>query len=232
MIAGYRMRHIAARHVALPDEGSNLRGAVPEASDRNVVHASDSRHDLLRDAQERLPPLRPSNRRRSVDGAFSRPCCMSTLFLILPACPRRQARRPPPRRAIYSRWRCSSRSRRKARLVLASRAARAPHRGRRRQHCQRKCRSLWDTTPSDAPERPSSPHRSGPHRSAGGISRPRRGRRASNHCRLFISLLASHDTRACSYHRVEQERRARVLSSYTKWGMTASLRVVVCNAEP
>ena len=33
-----------------------------------------------------LPSLRPSNSRRSVAGAFSRPCCTSTLFLIFPAC--------------------------------------------------------------------------------------------------------------------------------------------------
>jgi hypothetical protein len=42
-----------------------------------------------------------------------------------------------------ARSRCSSRSRRKAQPVLASRAAPAPHRGCSRQHCQRKCRSLW-----------------------------------------------------------------------------------------
>ena len=40
---------------------------------------------------------------------------------------------PPP-------W--SSRSRRKARPALASRAASAPHRGCRHRHCQRRCRSL------------------------------------------------------------------------------------------
>ena len=33
-----------------------------------------------------MPSLRPSNSRRSVAGAFSRPCCTSTLFLIFPAC--------------------------------------------------------------------------------------------------------------------------------------------------
>ena len=33
-----------------------------------------------------LPSLRPSNSRRSVAGAFSRPHCTSTRYLILPAC--------------------------------------------------------------------------------------------------------------------------------------------------
>ena len=33
-----------------------------------------------------LPSLRPSNSRRNVAGAFSRPCCTSTLFLSLPDC--------------------------------------------------------------------------------------------------------------------------------------------------
>ena len=33
-----------------------------------------------------LPSLRPSNSRRSVSGAFSRPCCTSILSTIFPAC--------------------------------------------------------------------------------------------------------------------------------------------------
>ena len=44
----------------------------------------NSPHSAMR--RSCLPSLRPSNRRRSVAGAFSRPCCTSTLFLIFPAC--------------------------------------------------------------------------------------------------------------------------------------------------
>src|ERR1700688_1664357 len=51
-----------------------------------------------------LSSLQPSNTRRTIAGAFSRPCCTSTLFLIFPVCthptrerldePRRTRKRP------------------------------------------------------------------------------------------------------------------------------------------
>ena len=147
-----------------------------------------------------LPALRPSNSRRSVLGAFSRPCCTSTLFLIFPDCTQpasapiasrgagqviehEEAFHSPAldhqvevilgsRRGLASR--CNSRSHRKAPPALASRAAPALHRGLGRRHCRRRCRCPWDRVPSAAPERSPtysrSRRQSRPHRSASGIS--------------------------------------------------------------
>jgi hypothetical protein len=44
------------------------------------------RDELVRERSSCLPSLRPSNSRRSVSRAFSRPCCVSTLVLSFPSC--------------------------------------------------------------------------------------------------------------------------------------------------
>jgi hypothetical protein len=75
-----------------------------------------------------LPSLRPSNSRRSVAGAFSRPCCTSTLCLSFPACTQPAARRSPRPRTTYSRARGSPPS------VRAGRSSSALHQACRYLH--------------------------------------------------------------------------------------------------
>ncbi len=65
-----------ARHV-----GRRERALAPV---EGIAFAAPAAYSATRSSC--LPSLRPSNSRRNVAGAFSRPCCTSTRYLILPAC--------------------------------------------------------------------------------------------------------------------------------------------------
>ena len=61
-----------------------IQADLPSRASRRASRKPRPLHSAMR--RSCLPSLRPSNRRRSAAGAFSRPRCTSTLFLILPAC--------------------------------------------------------------------------------------------------------------------------------------------------